>query len=114
MENRRVIYYGGNSIKPRKISMPSIQKRLRQKGMGIADPQMRHMPPIIEKTYATKNCVWCPHDFDKFQIVCNQCHNCQYCGMVSSDSRLCGLCGNRLPDELKESSDNHKQIIRFV
>ena len=112
MESRRVIYYGRNSIKPRKISMPSIYKRMRQEGIGVAEPT-NYTLPIIPKVYATKNCVWCPNDFDRFRIVCNQCHNCQYCGMVADSQKRCQLCGNELPDDLKEDVNNHKHKIRF-
>lgn len=114
MESRRIIYYGGNSIKPRKVSMPSIHKRMRQQGMGVEDTSMAHMPPIIEKTYATKNCHWCPYDFKQFEIVCPQCHNCQYCGLVSDTNTVCKRCGNILPVELKDHRKVEKKNIRFL
>lgn len=112
MESRRVIYYGGNSIKPRKVSMPSIYKRMRQQGVGVAE-NTNHMPPFAVKNYAMKNCMWCPADFDDFRIVCNQCHNCQFCGMVAQSERKCQLCGNEMPPELVPSENNHKHKIRF-
>lgn len=112
MENRRIIHYNRNSIKARKLSIPSVMKRMRMKGIGIAE-DTNHRPPIIDKVYATKNCMWCPADFDRFRIVCNQCRNCQYCGMVSSSNHICNLCGNHLPHELREDENKHKQVIRF-
>lgn len=114
MESRRIIHYNRNSIKPRNISMPSIQKRMRQEGMGVPDYNNPHMPPIIDKVYATKNCRWCPYDFKKFEIVCPQCHNCQYCGLFSDTNIVCKLCGNRLSDELKEGSHIERKKIRFL
>ena len=112
MESRRVIHYNRNSIKPRKVSMPSIQKRMRQEGVGVAE-ETRHMPPMIDKVYATKNCMWCPADFEQYQIVCSQCHNCQYCGMVSQSFKRCNLCGNRLADELIPNEVRQPQKIRI-
>lgn len=111
MESRRVIHYRGNSIKPRKVSMPSIYKRMRQEGMGVA-ADTNYIIPIIDKVYATENCMWCPHDFKQFEVVCPQCHNCQYCGMVANSNTFCNMCGNHLPDELKEQAKTHKQNIR--
>jgi hypothetical protein len=94
--------------------MQSIKKRMRQEGIGFEDSSMGHMPPIIEKTYATKNCGWCPYDFDKFEIVCPQCHNCQYCGLFSSTNTVCKRCGNTLPAELKDDQPIVKKKIRFL
>jgi len=114
MEDRRVVHYNRNSIKPRKVSMPSIYKRMRQEGMGVEDASMAHMPPIMDKVYATKNCMWCPYDFKQFEIICPQCHNCQYCGLYSDTNTACKRCGNRLPDELKEDRQTVKKKIRFL
>lgn len=114
MESRRVIHYNRNSIKPRKVSMPSIYKRMRQRGMGLEDVAMAHMPPIIPKVYASMNCHWCPYDFERYEIICPQCHNCQYCGLASDTNTACKRCGNTLPPELKDDRPIVKKNIRFL
>lgn len=113
METRRIVYYPRNSIK-RSYSHQSVLKRLR---MGAGTEQLeRHSPPYIPKVFATKNCMWCYADFAEFRIVCNQCRNCQYCGMVPANTAHCLLCGNKLPEELELEQHRHKQIpkTRFV
>lgn len=114
MESRRIIHYNRNSVKPRKASMASISKRMRQNGMGIPDDLNPHMPPIIHKQYATKNCRWCPYDFNQYEVICPQCHNCQYCGLASDTNIICKRCGNTLPQELKDERPIVKKNIRFL
>lgn len=109
MESRRIIHYNRNTIKPRKLSKPSVFKRMRLGSGNIQ--QANHNPPTIEKVYATKNCSWCPADFDRFRIKCLNCSNCQYCGLSISDNNRCIHCGNHLPDDMQIRTEVTK--IRF-
>lgn len=112
MESRRAIYYRGNSVKPRNVSIGSKMKRLELPHLG--EPvEPSYMPPIIEKVYATLECVWCTRPFNDYRIVCDHCHNCQYCGMVAGGEGHCQLCGNRLPDELKNNGSRRSKKIKL-
>lgn len=98
MQSRRIIHYDGNTIS-RSWSSQSVRKRL-DREVDPDKPLVSTMP-FIEKTFATMQCYWCPHDFDSLRIVCDQCRSCEYCGMIPVSSEQCNICGNRLPEELK-------------
>lgn len=101
MEDRRPLYYDGNTITPKNRSKRSVTKRME---IGIDNIQeANHIIPIISKTYATLSCEWCPKIFQEYRIVCDSCRNCQYCGLAGGNSKECKRCGNKAPDELVPS-----------
>lgn len=108
MQDGRTVYYNGNTIS-RKISKQSIQKRIDQTDV------MTHQQPIpipfFKKTFATCQCIWCNRVLDNYQIVCNFCHNCQYCGMVAFGYEQCQNCGNEVNDELKMDDGKRETVI---
>lgn len=108
MESGRSLYYHGNTVAPKVRSRRSITKRME---MGIGNIQeANHIIPIVEKTYATLSCEWCPMVFNEYRIVCNICQNCQYCGLAGANSRECKRCGNKAPEELFTSITKIKAI----
>lgn len=109
MQDGRTLYYNGNTIN-RGISKQSIRKRIDQSVM--ITPQVVQIP-IIDKVFATSQCIWCNRVFnDDFQITCNFCHNCQYCGMVAMGYDSCQNCGNHTDNELKHEHQP-RETIRF-
>lgn len=101
MENRRIVYYKGNTIR-RSYSKQSVVKRMAQESGTIDLPQ--YIIPVVPKVFATKNCMWCTRDFESFKIVCDRCRNCQYCGMACDRNTICMHCGNHMPDEIKKKA----------
>lgn len=109
MESRRIVYYGGNTVR-RSYSKQSVVKRYAQE-KPVAEP--KYVIPRIDKVFLTKNCMWCFRDFDKFRLSCDICHNCQYCGMVNMNPASCEHCGNHYPAEL-EPEIKPRRVIRFL
>lgn len=98
MEDGRSLYYHGNTIAPKNRSKRSVTKRLE---IGLDNIQeANHIIPIIDKTYATLSCEWCPKIFQEYRIACDSCRNCQYCGLSGANSHECKRCGNKAPAEL--------------
>ena len=69
------------------------------------------MMEVTEKVCATSQCVWCGTNFDDYAIRCRVCGNCQYCGMFCVNASKCIHCGNKLPDELKKTSE--RRVVKF-
>jgi hypothetical protein len=67
--------------------------------------------PYFAKTFATNQCIWCNQGLDNYQIVCNFCHNCQYCGMVAFGFEVCQNCGNQVDDELRMPDVGRETVI---
>lgn len=108
MESGRSLYYDGNTIAPKNRSKRSVTKRLE---IGLRQIQeANHVVPIIDKTYATLSCEWCPKIFQEYRIVCDSCRNCQYCGLAGANSRECKRCGNKAPEELFTSVTKIKVV----
>lgn len=107
MQDGLSIYYNGNSLK-RNVSTASIKKRIAQTD-EIVTPYV--VMPIIDKVFATSQCFWCNRKFEKYQITCQFCHNCQYCGMVAFSREQCQNCGNRVDDDLREEKHERQTII---
>lgn len=107
MQDGRTVYYDGNTIS-RSISKQSIQKRIDQ-----TEPiaQQRVQMPIIDKVFATNQCIWCNRKLAGYQITCNFCHNCQYCGMVAFAENSCQSCGNHTDDELRREFAERETVI---
>ena len=61
----------------------------------------KYVPPTIDKVFATKNCMWCPSDFDRFRIICQSCRSCQYCGLIGTDVNYCSNCGNKTDNTIR-------------
>lgn len=100
MEDRPNLYYEGNTVIP---PAPGAKRKWRTIQQPIAWDFRHKVMPFEPKTCATSRCVWCNQNFGgRYMIVCPRCHNCQYCGLMSTNSMdACTLCGNRLPDELR-------------
>lgn len=109
MQDGRTIYYNGNTIS-RGISKQSIQKRIDQ--VDVITPQKAVPIPVFDKVFATNQCIWCNRQLADYQIVCNFCHNCQYCGMVAFSMEQCQNCGNKADDGLKTEQQERK-IVNF-
>lgn len=107
MQNGRTIYYNGNTIS-RSISIPSIKKRIdQQEEISV----QRVIMPIIDKVFATNQCIWCNRLLADYQIYCNFCHNCQYCGMVMFSNIACQNCGNHPDDDLRTGEVKRETVI---
>lgn len=107
MSNGSTIYYSGNTIS-RNISTQSIRKRIDQ--VEAVKP-MAVIMPIFDKVFATDQCIWCNRKFDDYQIRCQFCKNCQYCGMITVSDEQCHNCGNHADDELKKERIERQTII---
>ena len=102
MEDRRTIYYRGNSVI---APHPGLKNRRRRNQMPLKETTLDKelsVTTVEPKVCATSQCVWCDVKFEKYEIRCRVCGNCQYCGRFCPDRRGCRLCGNQLPDELQE------------
>ena len=108
MQDGRTIYYSGNTIN-RGISKQSIRKRIDQE---VPVTPMNVQIPRIDKVFATNQCIWCNRKLADYQITCNFCKNCQYCGMVAMGDQACQNCGNHVDDELKRERQE-RETIRF-
>ena len=108
MQDGRTIYYKGNTVS-RSVSKPSIQKRLDQVE-AISEQRVMGVP-FFDKVFATEQCIWCNRRFEQYQIVCQFCHNCQYCGMVMFSNIACQNCGNHPDDELRTGEVIRETVI---
>lgn len=108
MQDGRTVYYNGNTLK-RGISKQSIQKRIDQQE-AITQQSIRI--PVIDKVFATNQCIWCNRQLAGYQITCNYCHNCQYCGMVAFSNNFCQNCGNHTDDELKQEHQP-REVVNY-
>jgi hypothetical protein len=74
-------------------------------------PQKIVPMPFFVKTFATCQCIWCNRQLADYQIVCNFCHNCQYCGMVAFGFEQCQNCGNQVDEALKFEEVKRETVI---
>jgi len=107
MQDGLPVYYNGNTIS-RKISTASQRKRIEQ--VDEIAPQLI-MIPNFPKVFATNQCIWCMNKFEHYQITCQFCHNCQYCGMVAFSQNECQNCGNHTDDAIKHEFEERKTVI---
>lgn len=107
MQNGRTIYYSGNTIN-RGVSQQSIRKRIEQ--TEVVKP-MTVIMPIIDKVFATSQCIWCNRQLGDYHIRCRFCKNCQYCGMAALSDESCQNCGNHIDDELRRERTERQTII---
>lgn len=110
MESGSIIYYGGNTIKRKRPSQSSVNKRFAQDA-PIAPAE--HVIPKKNKVFLTKNCLWCNREFDQFRLVCDICHNCQYCGLASLSELHCQNCDNHYPPDETPAPTPYR-TIRFM
>lgn len=97
MENRRPLYYDGNTVKPPHPGRKELWRRERI-GTGNLVPVDKTPQNTELKVCATLVCVWCDEHFDNYRVVCSKCANCQYCGLRASDFYACHICGNHWPE----------------
>lgn len=105
MENRSEIHYQGNTVIAPHPSLDNIKRRIGKNWSEVK--QMEFQPKVC----ATNKCIWCRVFFDNYQIKCNVCNSCQYCGMIMIDKHKCHLCGNYAPEEL--TNDTPIDTIKF-
>jgi hypothetical protein len=101
MEDRVDIYYPGNTVIP---PHPGVKRRNKVVGDGLERYTFtgKIMTNQTPKVCAASRCVWCGHKTDHYFITCQNCGNCQYCGMMDNvDPYQCFLCGNYLPIEAR-------------
>lgn len=112
MENRRSIYYAGNTVAAPRPSRKNLKRRFAGNPLKrelMNDTVEVKMNTVEEKVCATTQCVWCEVPFDKPSIRCRVCGNCQYCGRFCQFSSGCTSCGNKLPPEL-QSNEPHRVV----
>ena len=117
MQTGRSVYYKGNTLA---APHPSEKNRRQRRQVPHTETPQDKIMPVITKTVATSQCVWCSNAFPEgiYLIVCTFCHCCQYCGLVSHRNDACAFCGNILTDELKADSAisdivySHKKRVR--
>lgn len=92
----------------RNFSSSSVMKRKMNKDFAASGE-----PPVIDKQFATKVCMWCLFEGDQYFIFCPNCTSCQYCGLhmdASGTLNRCGRCGNHAP----EGEPDKKAKQRFI
>jgi len=114
MENRRPIYYTGNTVRPPKIKQ-KCKDQVKNAGVGFFEHDekgklLKNPNKFMVKVCATSKCLWCDTEFDSYKTICPNCRNCQFCGFYSESVNDCIKCGNHAPDELRIE---HKRIVIF-
>lgn len=103
MESGLHLYYEGNTVIPPHPGMKRKYKTMDQEEAYVHTGQVMTYQP---KVCATSACVWCNNKFGgRYMTVCNMCHNCQYCGLLSNSLKDCTNCGNSLPEVLNVGGD---------
>lgn len=82
-------------------------RRMRLRGKGPLQKM-----DVQPKVAATDRCVWCTQKQDKYEIICEYCATCQYCGLVNRSKNACQFCGNRLPEELEHDHEDRYIVVR--
>ena len=74
MENRRPIYYEGNTVrKQEKYILKSV---------------------FEEKVFMTLVCEFCGNKMPEYRAICFFCGTCQFCGLRAVSRNICNFCGN--------------------
>lgn len=110
MEDRCPIHYDRNTVIGPHPGKKSVEVRT---GQPLGEIISKEKTPQNNepKVCAAISCVWCGEKFDDYQVVCRRCFSCQYCGLLASSLFGCHLCGNSLPEELRQPAQD--RVIRI-